>query len=84
MFKLAPLLAFCFMSFAGSSYIVDMHKQFMKDIKVEDLGKLDILHHLSAGFKAVYTKACYEGMDACRQSCGGAGFNAYSGIPSKL
>jgi acyl-CoA oxidase len=39
------------------------------------------LHHLTAGYKAVFSKITYEGIDTCRQACGGAGFSAHSGLP---
>jgi len=42
---------------------------------------LDILHHYTSGIKAVYTQDCMDGMYLIRQSLGGAGFTAWSGIP---
>jgi acyl-CoA oxidase len=41
-----------------------------------------MMHHLSAGFKAIYSRIAYDGIDSCRQACGGAGFSAHSGLPS--
>ena len=41
---------------------------------------LDILHHFSAGMKALATEICYVGMDELRQACGGSGFLLSSGI----
>ena len=41
---------------------------------------LDILHHLSAGFKAYMTEYAYIAMDEMRQACGGAGFHSASGV----
>jgi hypothetical protein len=38
----------------------------IKDMKNDDFSKLDIIHHLSAGFKACYTKITYESMDIAR------------------
>ena len=43
---------------------------------------LDLSHHLSAGFKAVFSRIAYDGIDNCRQACGGAGFSAHSALPS--
>lgn len=66
MFKFAPLLAYTYaMSFA-SQYLVDLHKQLLSDLDKKEFGKLDLLHHLSAGFKAVYSKISYEGIDTVR------------------
>ena len=41
---------------------------------------LDVLHHLTSGFKAYNTEKMYTGIDKLRQACGGAGFLIYSGI----
>ena len=43
---------------------------------------LDILHHLSAGYKAYSTNLAYKAMDDLRQACGGAGYHLSSGIAS--
>lgn len=54
----------------------------MEDVKNGgDFTKLELMHHLSAGFKAAFTKIAYDGIDTTRQACGGAGFNAFSGLP---
>jgi acyl-CoA oxidase len=39
---------------------------------------------LSSGQKSFFTKIAYEGIDALRQACGGAGFSCFSGLPSLL
>lgn len=41
-----------------------------------------MMHHLSAGFKATFSRIAYDGIDQCRQACGGAGFSAHSGLVS--
>lgn len=41
---------------------------------------LDVMHHFSSGYKAMFTKTAYEGLQAMRQACGGAGFSAWSGF----
>ena len=41
---------------------------------------LDIIHHLSAGFKAYWADYTYLAMDEMRQACGGAGYLLSSGI----
>ena len=81
MYKIAPLVSYCYaMHFIGKE-ILDMFINLQEDIKTGDFKLLDILHHLSAGFKATLTKVCYEGLDAMRQACGGAGFLAWSALP---
>lgn len=66
MFKFAPLLAYSYaMSFAGQ-FLKDLHRELLVDLKNSEFSKLDVLHHLSAGFKAAYTKIAYEGIDTVR------------------
>jgi len=36
---------------------------------------------LTSGYKAVYTRITYDGIDDIRQSCGGAGFLQWSALP---
>ena len=43
---------------------------------------LEIIHHLSAGFKAYMTDYAYIAMDEMRQACGGAGYHMASGVAS--
>ena len=43
---------------------------------------LEVLHHLTAGFKAYWCEYAYIAMDDMRQACGGAGFHLASGIAS--
>lgn len=64
--------------------LIDVHQQLLKDIDKGNFGLLDLTHHLSAGYKACYTKIAYEGIDSLRQACGGAGFLAFSGLPQLI
>ena len=40
------------------------------------------MHHLSSGFKSLCTQRAMDGLMQIRQSIGGAGYSAWSGIPS--
>ncbi len=82
MFKICPLLAYSYAFDFGALKLIEIHKQLMQDIKTFNFGLLDLTHHLSSGFKASYTKICYDGIDALRQACGGAGFSCWSGLPT--
>jgi acyl-CoA oxidase len=39
------------------------------------------LHHLTAGGKSLFTQDCHDALILIRQSLGGAGYSAWSGIP---
>ena len=82
MFKFAPLLAYSFAFNAAAHHLFDQHRALLNELKESKYDRLDILHHLTSGYKAVFSRICYEGIDTCRQACGGAGFSAHSGLPS--
>jgi len=42
------------------------------------------MHHILAGFKALFTWDTLEGIEVCRQSCGGAGFLSAAGFGDLL
>jgi len=42
---------------------------------------LDLVHHLACGGKAVHTQEALDALFAIRQSVGGGGFTAWSGLP---
>jgi len=53
----------------------------MAGVEKKDFSKLELLHHLTSGYKAVYTRITYDAIDDIRQSCGGAGFLHWSSLP---
>lgn len=52
----------------------------MEEIKVQNFSKLDVLHHLLAGFKAYYSEEVLSGVEKCRRSTGGAGYGSFTGF----
>jgi len=57
------------------------YEQLLIDIKSDNFELLDILHHLTSGGKSVFTQIANDGLYTIRQSLGGAGYSAWSGIP---
>jgi hypothetical protein len=54
----------------------------MKDEIAEgDFKSMDLIHHLTSGGKSVFTQDCHDSLLVVRQSLGGAGYSAWSGIP---
>lgn len=49
-------------------------------IAEENYDLLGVMHHLTAGLKAICAEFVYVGVDALRQSCGGMGFLSNSGF----
>ena len=82
MFKFAPLLAYSNAFNFASQHLFINHRLLLEEMKKDNFERLDLLHHLTAGYKAVFSRISYDGIDTCRQACGGAGFSAHSGLPS--
>lgn len=79
--KLFPCVASMFaMSFA-SEVVVKKYHQLMEDIKTQNFKMLDVIHHFCSGMKSVYTQDVNDSLYLIRQSLGGAGYSAWSGIP---
>lgn len=80
--KLLPLLA---LSMAFKFNFFDLWKryfQFLDEIKQGKFDQMEEMHHLSSGFKALYTQRTMDSLLLIRQCIGGAGYSAWSGIPS--
>ncbi|TNV82173.1 hypothetical protein FGO68_gene6753 [Halteria grandinella] len=82
MFKFGPLLAYIMVMNITSKYLIQEYETLEEELMQKKFDRLDIMHHLSAGYKAAFSKIAYEGIDTCRQACGGVGFSAHSGLPS--
>lgn len=48
--------------------------------KSQDFSKMDVAHHLLAGFKAIVSDEQVITVDKCRRTCGGAGYASMSGF----
>lgn len=59
----------------------DQYEKLLEGIKNDNFDLLDLMHHLTSGMKAVYTQEVFDGLINIRQSLGGAGYSAWSGIP---
>jgi hypothetical protein len=49
--------------------------------KEGDFKSMDVMHHLLAGYKAVFSERNLLGIEVARKACGGAGYSSNSGIP---
>mmetsp|Transcript_25494 Transcript_25494/g.55452 ORF Transcript_25494/g.55452 Transcript_25494/m.55452 type:complete len:695 (+) Transcript_25494:125-2209(+) len=79
---LLPLVGSAYaLHFMGESMMAMYHK-FEADRDKGDFSVLPELHALSCGLKAVCTWITAEGIEACRQTCGGHGYSRLSGLPT--
>ena len=79
--KLLPLLGIGFGMMMVDTFVKKMYVQLLEDIKQDKFDLMDELHHLTSGFKAVYTQMTMDGLLVIRQACGGAGYLAWSNLP---
>jgi len=65
-------------------YLKNLYKKLEQGIEEGDFALLDLMHHYTSGMKAVYTQETLDSMLIIRQSLGGAGYSAWSGIPRQI
>lgn len=61
-------------------YFREQYRLMIEDIKQNNFKRMDILHHLLAGFKAYISEELIAGVENCRRSAGGAGYASFSGF----
>ena len=74
------LVARAFAIQVTGSYLNDQFQEMMTDLRAGKHDKMDINHHLLAGYKSIFTDENLEIAETCRKACGGAGFASSSGF----
>jgi acyl-CoA oxidase len=77
---LTPVLAQTYHMNIIGHYMKEQFTQMMNEIEKNDYSRMDINHHLVAGFKASFSEEVIIGSEICRRSCGGAGYHSFSGF----
>lgn len=78
--QLTPTLAQGIMQAANRHFFREQYKLMIDDIKLGKFDRMDVLHHLLAGFKSYFSEEVIVGVEACRRSAGGAGYASFSGF----
>ncbi|GMF16413.1 unnamed protein product [Phytophthora fragariaefolia] len=83
-YRLMPILARAYAYRLQTRYITRLLQQF--DTQGSDISEalLADIHGTMSGFKAFCTWDVQQGIDACRQSCGGNGYSKYTGLAELL
>ncbi|KAF4031407.1 Acyl-CoA oxidase domain-containing protein [Phytophthora infestans] len=83
-YRLMPVLARAYAYRLQTRHITRLLQQF--DTQGSDISEalLADIHGTMSGFKAFCTWDVQEGIDACRQSCGGNGYSKYTGLAELL
>lgn len=79
--KLFPMISNIFALRFASDHMNSNYKQLVEEVQRGEFGRLDYCHHLSSGMKAVFTQTAMDNLILLRQSLGGGGYSAWSGIP---
>ena len=81
--KLIGALAMSITQNLAQNYLAEYYYNFIQDLYAgsENYEPLKIIHHFSAGLKAHYTWGVHSSLQTLRESCGGAGYHQFSGLP---
>lgn len=77
---LTPVIACCYVQTITGHYMMHQFRAMMDEIKSHKFGRMDVMHHLLAGLKGIFTDDMMRDIDICRKSCGGAGYQSSSGF----
>ena len=61
-------------------WVMDEFKKMMDDIQLKNYQRMDGMHHVLAGFKALMTDSMIANVETARRACGGAGYASNSGF----
>ena len=79
--RLFPLLAAAYAIHSGAELLQRLYSQVQEEMKGANFENLPDLHATSSGMKAYSSWAASNGIDECRQRCGGNRYSHFSGLP---
>ena len=82
--KLFPLFGSAIAFLLVHTIVLDRYVKLVNDAKQGNFDDLEVIHHISSGMKSFQTQTTYDGMMVIRQSIGGAGYSAWSALPSMI
>lgn len=77
---IAKLLARGVTSAVAGQYTTAEFERMMVDIKSKKFTRMDAMHHILSGFKAIFSYQSIVDIDEARRACGGAGYQSFSGF----
>lgn len=78
MYRLFPLLAEVYAIHFASLAIESSYTSLLRELKEGNMQNLNDCHATSAGLKAFCSWAVRDGINICRDSCGGLGYSRYN------
>lgn len=82
--KLFTLLAKSYAMQAATIKIQELIQETNLQVRQNDFKNLQEIHIMLSGTKAFFTWWCLSGLKICMESCGGHGYNKYSGIVHQI
>ena len=79
--KLFPIIGKLFACIFSGEHALNQLHLLLKGIEEDDFSKLDLMHHYTAGMKALFSQDAFDHNIQIRQALGGAGYSAWSNIP---
>lgn len=80
-YRLFPQLATAYAIYFTGRAMRELYVNTTGQMRTGNFSGLQLLHITSAGLKSFTTRLTREGIDVCRQCCGGMGYHRYSGLP---
>ena len=80
MTTIARLLASGYTMTVSGLYITDEYYRMVEDSERKVFTRMDGMHHLLSGFKAIFSSQAMDDVEDARRACGGAGFQSFSGF----
>ena len=78
--ELTPIVGMAVLQSVSQTFLRNEFRTMMEEVKANNFQKMDVLHHLLAGFKSYYSEEVLSGVEKCRRSTGGAGYGAFTGF----
>ena len=79
--KLFPIIGKLFANIFSGEHALNQLHLLLEGIEKDNFSKLDLMHHYTAGMKAIFTQDQVDHLQQMRQAGGGAGYSAWSNIP---
>ena len=78
--ELTTIVGMAVLQSVSQTFLRNEFRTMMEEVKANNFQKMDVLHHLLAGFKSYYSEEVLSGVEKCRRSTGGAGYGAFTGF----
>mmetsp|Transcript_613 Transcript_613/g.812 ORF Transcript_613/g.812 Transcript_613/m.812 type:complete len:360 (+) Transcript_613:688-1767(+) len=77
---IAKMLCRGFTMAVAGQFTSHEYERMMEDIQRKVFTRMDPMHHILSGFKAVFSAQALSDVEEARRTCGGAGYQSFSGF----